>query len=1038
MPGSLHSAQQRIRRVVSIATLASVAVGGLLAFAALASAAEDTYPGAAHAPWSRSGWEGFSMRVDPDAPADEAQGGQTLAGTPVNKRGEECFPTYEGNLFSDLDLLYKADGTHSSVFATAKAGDAKQLAKAIRGQSSWMLWTEGDEAFWGWLVEHNYGFTDFLVLLDSRQREHRFHDAGLVNQPGMTAQTESTKKILGLYLDQNSGASGGVAYNYGRAGCAPFEHTTEERYAKALADLATDGADPDVYGYPSGVIGLRLFPNPDFFAKTDAAAEARRYWKIRVEDQPEDDYYKPESLIAADPKLVRPFRIGMTCAFCHIGPHPLNPPKDPEDPKWVNLSSTIGAQYWTGSKAFSNLKGPKSFLFQLVQSWQPGTLDTSLISTDQINNPITMNAVWEMPARMGRAMLNPPEAQSAANLLIPSSEDPLANPRHTPRILIDGSDSVGISGALSRVYLNIGAYYEQWIRLHNPILGFRAQRPFEMATIRDQSVFWRVTEKQRVPEILAFFTYENRVGENVTQPMKLADAVKGKDDPPGSKVDPGEAQKGRAVFVENCAICHSSKQPKDFELTFSRAWESERAPGSEQPAHFVLPMDFAEWDDFKHSAPYREYVKRISETAGAATSGSDPFLKGNYLSTDIRVPVTLVGTNSSRAVGTNAMRGQVWDNFSSDAYKNLPAVGKVRFYNPYSSSKLDPWGNNDDYYPPAGGPGYYRPASLVSIWATAPFLHNNALGHYTGDPSVAGRLEAFDDAIDKLLSKAKRVPSAKDRPGDLRYGHPELTGKDPGFIYRTTTPSWIDFPATFIRPLLVGVMGKQLVSWLTRYIWYVLAAIAVLFVFFGRQQHAGFTLVIIAAAVGVVLRVSGIDTIYPSLWWLPAAVVALALLLWLGPQARPVAPVFFSLLAAGFLLVSFVATSWVDGKRGGISLGPIPQGTPVNLLMSFNPQAPRRDLLDAVSGLTRGLLRVRKDYPLLAERVSADALKHHVDGDDSEHYNASALAAFEREAGLPLLKVSKCPDFVLDRGHWFAETLSAEQKQQLKAFLKTL
>ncbi|HEX7273971.1 MAG TPA: hypothetical protein VF420_17635 [Casimicrobiaceae bacterium] len=984
------------------------------------------------------------MRVDPDAPADEAQGGKTLAGTPVNKRGEECFPTYEGDLFKDLDLLYRADREDrkdrkgSSVFDKAKEKpnpkDPEELAKAIRGQSSWMLWSEGDEAFWGWLVEHNYGFTDFLILLDSRQREHRFHDAGLVNQPGMTAQKDPAKKILGLYLDQNRGAPGGVAYNYGGAGCAPFEPTDEEHYTKALADLASDGADPDVYGYPSGVVGLRLFPNPDFFAKTDAAAEARRYWKIRVEDQPEDDYYKPESLIAADPKLVRPFRIGMTCAFCHIGPHPLQPPENPEKPEWANLSSTIGAQYWTGAKAFSNLKGPKSFLFQLVQSWQPGTLDTSLISTDQINNPNTMNAVWEMPARMGRAMLNPPEAQSAANLLIPSIEDQTANPRHTPRILIDGSDSVGISGALSRVYLNIGAYYEQWIRLHNPILGFRAQRPFEMATIRDQSVFWRVTEKQRVPEIIAFFTYKNSVGENVTQPMKLADALGGDPHPDAVEVQ----KKGRAVFVENCAICHSSKQPTDFALTFSRKWRIQPVPGSGEAAHFVLPMDFAEWEEFKRSAPYQEYVKRISETAGVATAGSDPFLVGNYLSTDIRVPVTLVGTNSSRAVGTNAMKGQVWDNFSSDAYKNLPAVGKVHFYNPYSGQPVDEWGNNDVYEPPAGGPGYYRPASLVSIWATAPFLHNNALGRYTGDPSVGGRLEAFDDAIDKLLSKAKRVPSAKDRPGDLRHAHPALAGHDPGFIYRTTTASWIDFPATFIRPLLVGVMGESLTSWLTRYIWYVLAGIAILFAFFGRQQHAGFTLVIIAVATGVVLRVLGIDTIYPSLWWLPAVAVAVALLLWLGPQARGVAPVFFALLGTGFLLVSFVATSWVDGKRGGISLGPIPQGTPVNLLMSFNPQAPKRDLLDAVSGLTRGLLRVRKDYPLLAARVSADALKQHVDGDDSQHYNASALGAFEREAGLPLLKVSKCPDFVLDRGHWFAEGLSDEQKQQLKAFLKTL
>ena len=36
------------------------------------------------------------------------------------------------------------------------------------------------------------------------------------------------------------------------------------------------------------------------------------------------------------------------------------------------------------------------------------------------------------------------------------------------------------------------------------------------------------------------------------------------------------------------------------------------------------------------------------------------------------------------------------------------------------------------------------------------------------------------------------------------------------------------------------------------------------------------------------------------------------------------------------------------------------------------------------------------------------------------------------------MRASKYPDFVLDRGHWFAETLTDEQKKDLKAFLKTL
>jgi hypothetical protein len=71
-----------------------------------------------------------------------------------------------------------------------------------------------------------------------------------------------------------------------------------------------------------------------------------------------------------------------------------------------------------------------------------------------------------------------------------------------------------------------------------------------------------------------------------------------------------------------------------------------------------------------------------------------------------------------------------------------------------------------------------------------------------------------------------------------------------------------------------------------------------------------------------------------------------------------------------------------------------------------------------LSGLTRGILLIRKN---------------NLPDEDGE-----ALKAFEAQAGAPLLRVSKCPDFVLDRGHWFAEGLSDEQKRQLKEFLKTL
>src|SRR5262245_63685117 len=34
-----------------------------------------------------------------------------------------------------------------------------------------------------------------------------------------------------------------------------------------------------------------------------------------------------------------PYRVGMSCGFCHVGPNPVNPPTDPNNPAWADLSS---------------------------------------------------------------------------------------------------------------------------------------------------------------------------------------------------------------------------------------------------------------------------------------------------------------------------------------------------------------------------------------------------------------------------------------------------------------------------------------------------------------------------------------------------------------------------------------------------------------------------------------------------------------------------------------------------------------------------
>ena len=137
----------------------------------------------------------------------------------------------------------------------------------------------------------------------------------------------------------------------------------------------------------------------------------------------------------------------------------------------------------------------------------------------------------------------------------------------------------------------------------------------------------------------------------------------------------------------------------------------------------------------------------------------DDFLVDNYLSDDQRHPLSKLGTNAQRAMGTNAMGGHTWGQMSSQTYKDerVPteplqdqdANGKpIPLYDPLT-------GKNDiKFEAPAS---FYRTPTLVSVWATAPYLHNNALGIYTGDPSVAGRMAAYEDGMTKLLWPEKRL-----------------------------------------------------------------------------------------------------------------------------------------------------------------------------------------------------------------------------------------------------------------------------------------
>ena len=212
-------------------------------------------------------------------------------------------------------------------------GGVALTADEIKGRNTWIVWTGGDDAFWDRVTLYTFGNFDLLKTLSSYpgqkfSRDNRWTYLGLINEPCFTKATGPNPQRNGLWLDMRSP----------NCPADPFEN--EQKYpGVAIGARGKTVPVGSQYGYATGVVGLRLFPNPAF------DAEAAKKWDpVRYYTDP--SYYN-------DKNLVRPYRVGMSCGFCHVGPNPVNPPADPENPQWSNLSSLVGAQYFWPDRIFS-------------------------------------------------------------------------------------------------------------------------------------------------------------------------------------------------------------------------------------------------------------------------------------------------------------------------------------------------------------------------------------------------------------------------------------------------------------------------------------------------------------------------------------------------------------------------------------------------------------------------------------------------------------------------------------------------------------
>ena len=485
----------------------------------------------------------------------------------------------------------QGDGSGSSEQAATVApvsspsgSNAQQLA---HGANVWLKATFGGEQFFTLLLPQALGLDVGLSQVLLTPRSERFSAWGVVNDPNCKANPTPGQLDI----------------------CPP--------------DVSANDPDAPYEGAPTGVVGVRQYPNPLFNAAEPVSATNSR------------------------------ILVGVACAGCHAGLSAQNPPADPNNPTWFNISLTTGNQYIQIGKIFGANLPPTDPRWQVFNTWAPGTVDTTAIESDGINNPGIITQFFDFPDR--------PYFSVHQNGVLLNSHGVTSGQAH--RAGQGGEDDVGCQLAATRVYFNIGMCAGPCMLPNLADGPGGSQTPIDLAACAAACPDL-AAQQNDVADECAFIN-----DALLTPPPSLARA------PGGEKyINRQAAEAGEAVFQANCASCHSNGQSLDSQ-------------------HNVYS------DDVVHVA-----------SGFNPTTGEPP---GD------------VGTNACRSLTTNWDAGHIWAEFSSDELK-------------------------------ARGPGYYRDVPLYGIWATAPFFHNNRLGPYSGDPSVAGRVAAFDAAFNELLNPSTR------------------------------------------------------------------------------------------------------------------------------------------------------------------------------------------------------------------------------------------------------------------------------------------
>ncbi len=623
------------------------------------------------------------------------------------------------------------------------------------GAKIWFNATGGNERFFTYVYPQRLGvLIDWFKVLQSEKREGRFHTWGLINDPDCCKPGDPNCPIKSLEETY------GFDYCPGDETLLKYVGARDKTYKDPACDLIDAPLDPNDphgpndqrqsacdlrFGTSTGAMGIRKFPNPRFDKEkwknlNKGQLDTWAGYNERVRPM---DSELPSTSRILDGSVEPPFLIGLSCGSCHIAFKPENPPKNPAHPQWENLSGTVGNQYSRFSQILGSGMDPQTIEYQIYGHARPGIVDTSALPNDQINNAGTINAIINFSQRPSHFEHDILKWRKTAQCPNGSNErqcwcEPGRNQKCWERskqtekvhqLLKGGEDSIGILEALQRVFINIGTCSEEsW---GNHLTDLRQLDPTQRGYGQTP-----VDIGQLRRDCAEFRAIEDRLGE-------LAQFL--------ISARPSDLYQARGLKSNRDLI---EQLDKEF------------GEGSVKQGQRLFAKNCASCHSSQNPPFENVDFRAVSDKP------QDKGIRIDWLGNDQLNPVSEIGTKPARALHSNHMTGHIWEEYGSDTLRSKKA-------DPTLKELSD------------GGRGYYRNISLLSTWAHAPFMHNNAIGpelcggpqdeHYNSpyvknakdqmptsissppscwefDPSVEGRYRLYKASMTALLNPEKRIP----------------------------------------------------------------------------------------------------------------------------------------------------------------------------------------------------------------------------------------------------------------------------------------